>query len=733
MRPVSTWSRMTVNTAQTSSRPNTAKQASDEEINRGIRGLMEVGQSGRHERAVRAAKREMWESIALSAGIPVSSKETSGRPAEWNLFASGGVEDDEVIIQDDQEWDEQAVSAPVPARASLAAAVPRPMSVANRYANSSMLDAEDLELIHEDQELDLSDLQVQPSRHGGHDRWPPSEALPSVEPSEASRRKDLLESEHSQPPSSMACMSREASSSTSIGSAGSQKRVGGRTPARAAPTAPRHTNKVGDGTLGNYWRSSAPRPMRRPASSSTTRTIQNATVMSSPKNKPPVSVATAPVPSPCPMASSGQPPPPSTDSTGRRDNLMAMMVAGIRSAQPEDEPELTVATRSIELSQRSSQDLSPCAKSRTPRPPDKWVLAAEPSATDIAADPYELSPTEAAAAMPVDLAGLHAAEPGVSRSMEGTPRNTTDGTEAKMSHEFYNLQVTVGTHMPGQDLSDWLFDVVVSEVGGQGRSASAGQGLRVNSKNQVLFKGSASAPLQDPSILNPLDVLPWVTSPEQLFRTTLNIEVWSTHPSCAQVVNTRVWLGPWGEEQPPGSPQQQPANLIWNSNKGESLETTSSAAAGTGVESAADTTALKLDHLPTLNEEDAEGASIGSTPRTDKRLSKKLSGMEQAVRPLSPKLSPWIGNSPLQRSRISSAHLVVDRKGQRRPMSAGGDQQTHRGTKSTRALKPGELEDPEEDPAFMDAVANRDELVDRLRSLSAVQELHAAKVGAVQS
>lgn len=62
---------------------------------RGIHGLMEVRQSGRHQRAARSAKREMWEGIAASSGIPVAQDS----PIPWDLSATSVGDDDDVIIE----------------------------------------------------------------------------------------------------------------------------------------------------------------------------------------------------------------------------------------------------------------------------------------------------------------------------------------------------------------------------------------------------------------------------------------------------------------------------------------------------------------------------------------------------------------------------------------------------------------------------------------------------------
>jgi hypothetical protein len=63
---------------------------------------MEVGQSGRHLRAVRSARREMWDSIASSAGIPVGARVSAGGEHSSDPFvvatSQAAEEDDAVVI-----------------------------------------------------------------------------------------------------------------------------------------------------------------------------------------------------------------------------------------------------------------------------------------------------------------------------------------------------------------------------------------------------------------------------------------------------------------------------------------------------------------------------------------------------------------------------------------------------------------------------------------------------------
>lgn len=71
---------------------------------RGVQGLMEAGQSGRHLRAIRTARREMWDSIASSAGIPVCARVSVGAALSvgddpFSDAPPHGEEDDIVVIQ----------------------------------------------------------------------------------------------------------------------------------------------------------------------------------------------------------------------------------------------------------------------------------------------------------------------------------------------------------------------------------------------------------------------------------------------------------------------------------------------------------------------------------------------------------------------------------------------------------------------------------------------------------
>ena len=54
---------------------------------------MEAGQSSRHERAIRSAKKDMWDSIATTSGVPVPEDPDLA----WNPHPAA--DDDEVVIE----------------------------------------------------------------------------------------------------------------------------------------------------------------------------------------------------------------------------------------------------------------------------------------------------------------------------------------------------------------------------------------------------------------------------------------------------------------------------------------------------------------------------------------------------------------------------------------------------------------------------------------------------------
>ena len=57
---------------------------------RGVQALMEARQSGRHERVVQSAKRDMRESIATTSGVPI--------PEDLSWNPTRAVEDDDEVV-----------------------------------------------------------------------------------------------------------------------------------------------------------------------------------------------------------------------------------------------------------------------------------------------------------------------------------------------------------------------------------------------------------------------------------------------------------------------------------------------------------------------------------------------------------------------------------------------------------------------------------------------------------
>ena len=162
-----------------------------------------------------------------------------------------------------------------------------------------------------------------------------------------------------------------------------------------------------------------------------------------------------------------------------------------------------------------------------------------------------------------------------SRSLTGTAARG-GSAPAHLASDFYNLEVSVGPDKAGSSyasMADWRFDVTVkqvriylprvvlfdalcregawlndprrlciaSQVDGDGPSVTVGRNLRVNRKNQILFRPSGN---ENPTLFSPPDSLPWVTSPEQLYRKTLQIVVVSTTPQIREVWRTfLVYIG----------------------------------------------------------------------------------------------------------------------------------------------------------------------------------------------
>lgn len=235
-------------------------------------------------------------------------------------------------------------------------------------------------------------------------------------------------------------------------------------------------------------------------------------------------------------------------------------IPGIRSAQPEEDPALEIASKSVELLDRTGLESgSAAARSKSPERAALWVLSSDPSPAKAAGDENPAAETSAQGNVEPGAGGA------VSRSAGATPTQTRDGTEPHMLRDFYNLQVTIDMGSNVVSPGEWLFDVKISEVrnkpprdqldppcwrvcscvlntclqllkvGGEGRGSWAGQNLKVDAGNKIIFYDDPKPGKLDPTVVCPVDVLPWIAQPEQLYETSLHIEVWSSRPERAKV------------------------------------------------------------------------------------------------------------------------------------------------------------------------------------------------------
>eukprot|EP00873_Tetraselmis_striata_P027940 jgi/Tetstr1/448204/TSEL_035493.t2 len=670
------------------------------EVCRGVQGLMEAGQSGRHLRAIRTARREMWDSIASSAGIPVCARVSVGAALSvgddpFSDAPPHGEEDDIVVIQEEEHEEEQVVS----------------MAAASRY--SATCDAEEEDAARPS----ASAVDTAPAplldRLGGM----PLHGVPEAEDEGRSSLASSVHSKDGLPSATPHGEERQCDSEAGSGAAGVQQgQAGPRSRPQTAPASsrrrpgaprPRADGGALSGGRSSFWATSNPASYGKQAREQ--QRVQSARVP--PAGRAPPSPAAARPPSSPPRPVSPGPSDP-LGTASRLEEIMHMMAPGLRANLPTPEEDLNLAvdggTKALEERANPSEVARKSERARSARGrrvtsgSSFWKLDASTSQPELGARTVGVK-------VPV-LADLTALFPGPGVAMDSgrtSPAPPIDGADvdshpradAHLTREFYQLQVAVDAGSIG-DISTWLFDVTLSEVGGAGRSVTAGRNMHVDRSNNVVFYPDSHR--ADPTVLSPLDLLPWVTAPEQLFRQSLHIEVWSSAPQRMKVVDTKVWFGPWDEEPPSTAPASpEPA--------GNPQVADSPRAGDTG-------TALQL---PAVAESD-EAAGVDAEARPPLP---EVAVPSQAAPPCESERS--IPRSPISLSSKLAGPLA--RPTSARPLSS------HPGNRSGSAdVAPRAQSVSSAAPQRTAPEQSRDEILQRLRHLDEASQLPVAKIGAVR-
>eukprot|EP00759_Apiculatamorpha_spiralis_P024952 PhF_6_TR28102/c0_g1_i1/m.41546 len=102
--------------------------------------------------------------------------------------------------------------------------------------------------------------------------------------------------------------------------------------------------------------------------------------------------------------------------------------------------------------------------------------------------------------------------------------------------QYYFLHIQV--HHGKSYLKDWLFDVLVTDVTDKSNLLQHKfTNLRLNEKMSVVFHPPGNV------IMSPVDDIPWVRCPQNLFGHTLHVQVMATYPKRTAVVETFVKYG----------------------------------------------------------------------------------------------------------------------------------------------------------------------------------------------